>query len=112
MLGEPDVPVELRQEDLADGVGVAQRLAALDLEGDGADFGTELHFPQPQAHVRAARCVGKVSDEGVVAGVAGAVCERIVLQEVTEHLGEVGLARPEEAGDPHAHDVAAVAAPP
>ena len=112
VLSEPDVPVELREKDLADGVGIAQRLAALDLEGDGADFGTELHLPQPQPNVRAARCVGEVSDEGVVAGVAGAVCERIVLQEVTEHLGEVRFPRPEEAGDPHAHDVAGPAAPP
>lgn len=112
VLGEAGLAVELREEDLAHRVGVVQRLPALDLEGDGADLGAELHFPQPQPHVGAARGVGEVSDEGVVARVAGAVGERIVLQEVAEHLGEMGLPRAEEAGDPHAHHVASAAAAP
>ena len=112
VLGEAGLPVELREEDLAYRVGVAQRLPALDLEGDGPDLGAELHFAQPQANVGPARGVGEVSDEGVVAGVAGAVRERVVLQEVAEHLGEVRFPRPEEAGDPHAHHVAGAAAAP
>ena len=112
VLGEPGLPVELREEDLAHRVGVVQRLPALDLEGDGAHLGAELHFPQPQPHVAAARGVGEVADEGVVTRVARAVGERIVLQEVAEHLGEMRLPRPEEAGDPHAHHVAGAAAAP
>ena len=44
-------------------------------------------------------------DEDVVAVVAGAVAELLVLQQMAEDLGKVGLARPKEAGDPHSDHI-------
>ena len=105
VLGKPNAPVELAEQDLAHRVGIAERLAALDLERDGLDLGVELDLAQAELDLLAARSVGQVLEEDVDAAFTAAVRQLVVLQQVAQHLGEVGLSGAEEAGHPHAHDV-------
>jgi len=104
VLAEADVPIELGEEDLADGVRVRQGLAALDLERNGADLRVQLDLTEPQADVLAALAVREVLHEGVDAALSVGA-QLVVLEQVAEHLGEVRLAGAKEAGHPHANHV-------
>jgi hypothetical protein len=57
VLGQSDVTVELREENLPDRVRGRQRLAALDLERERADLSAELDLPKPPPNVLASGCI-------------------------------------------------------